>query len=83
LSVKLFGSKARGDSHRNSDIDLIIVLKTSSESNKDKVFDVVMKILKEYETYLSVHIYSDKEHKRLNSIPTVFMQMIQRDAITI
>jgi len=43
----------------------------------------VMKILKEYETYLSVHIYSDKEHKRLNSIPTVFMQMIQRDAITI
>ena len=83
LAIKLFGSKARGDFHQDSDIDLIVVLQKADEKNKDKVFEAVMEILEKYEIYLSVHIYSEKEYNYLNSIPTVFMQLVQRDSITI
>lgn len=83
LFIKLFGSKARGDFHKDSDIDLIVVLEASDEKIKDKIFDKVMEILNRYEVYLSIHIYSKKEYEYLNNIPTVFMQLVQRDSINI
>lgn len=83
LDIKLFGSKARGDYHKESDIDILLILERVSEKKKDRVFDVVTNILHKYDIYFSVHIYSLKEFKQLNSIPTVFMQFIQREAVAI
>lgn len=83
LDIKLFGSKARGDYNKESDIDILIILKQINEKKKDKVFGIVTEILHKYNFYLSVHIYSLKEFKRLNSVPTVFMQFIQQEAIAI
>jgi len=83
LAVQLFGSKARGDFNKDSDIDLIIILENADEENKDKVFDAVMVIIDRYELYLSVHIYSKKEYDYLNSIPTVFMQIIHKEAVAL
>ena len=83
LAVQLFGSKARGDFNKDSDIDLIIILENADEENKDKVFDAVMAIIDRYELYLSVHIYSKKEYDYLNSIPTVFMQIIHKEAVAL
>lgn len=60
-----------------------MVLEKADEENKDKVFDAVMEILDKYGIYLSIHIYSKEEYDNLNNIPTVFMQMIQRDGIVI
>jgi len=83
VEIKLFGSKARGDSHEESDIDILVVLRADSEENKDKIFDIVQNILLEYEVLLSPIIFNKQEYDSLNSIPTIFMQNIKSEGVRI
>jgi predicted nucleotidyltransferase len=39
IELRLFGSKARGDDDPESDIDVLVVLKTASQADEDKVLD--------------------------------------------
>lgn len=81
VELKLFGSKARGDFSKDSDIDILLVLKRVSEKDKDEIYDLVNDILLKYEVDLSVKIFSKKEYDYLNKIPSVFMQLVQKEAI--
>lgn len=83
LELKLFGSKAKGNFSKDSDIDILIILKKVNENQKNKIYNLVLEMLHKYGVYLSVHIYSKKEYNFLNNIPTVFMQFIQQEAIRI
>ncbi len=83
VEVKLFGSKVRGDSHKESDIDILVVLKDDSEKNKDKIFEVVQNILLDYEVLLSPIIFNKEEYDSLNKIPTIFMQNIKFEGVRI
>ena len=83
VEIKLFGSKARGDSHQESDMDILVVLRSDSEENKDKIFDIVQDILLEYEVLLSPIIFDKQEYDSLNSIPTIFMQNIKFEGVRI
>ncbi|MBU4360328.1 nucleotidyltransferase domain-containing protein [Patescibacteria group bacterium] len=83
VEIKLFGSKARGDFNKNSDIDILIVLKDDTERNKDKIFDIVQNILLESEVLLSPVIFNKKEYNYLNDIPTIFMQNVKFEGVSI
>jgi uncharacterized protein len=83
VEIKLFGSKSRGDANKNSDIDILVVLKEDSERNKDKVFDIVQSVLLEYEILLSPVIFNKEEYDYLNNIPTIFMQNLKFEGISI
>lgn len=83
LDLKLFGSKARGDFHKGSDIDILIVLKNLNKRNKDIIIDLSTEMLLKYGIDISTHIYSQKEFDYLNSIPTVFMQIFEKEAISL
>ena len=80
-SVKLFGSKARGDFHKESDIDLMVVLKNANENKKDDISDLTYDLILKYRVDISPHIYSLKNFNYLNNIPTVFMQIVEREGI--
>lgn len=80
-SVKLFGSKARGDFHKESDIDLMVVLKNANENKKDNISDTAYDLLLKYEVDISPRIYSLKEFNYLNDMPTVFMQIVKKEGI--
>lgn len=83
VALKLFGSKARGDLTESSDIDILLVLKKISEKTKNRIYDLVNEILFKYGIDLSVKIFSQKEYNHFNSIPTVFMQFIQQEAVSL
>lgn len=83
VAFKLFGSKARGDFRKNSDIDILLVVKKVSEKDKDKIYGLVNSIFFKYGIDLSVKIFSQKEYDYLNSIPSVFMQFIQREGVSL
>lgn len=83
LDLKLFGSRARKDFHRESDIDVLVVLKRATKENKKIVLDASVKILLKYGLDISPHIYPQKEFKYLNSIPSVFIQILKREAIAL
>lgn len=83
LELKLFGSKARGDSRKNSDIDVLVVLKSNSKEKENFIIDLTVEILLKYGIDISPHIYSQKEYSYLNKIPSVFMQVLRKEAFAL
>lgn len=77
----LFGSKARGDFHKNSDIDLLAVVK--KKGTEEKVYEEVARILSSLGVYLSVKTLSLGEFKRLNALKTPFMENIQNEGVVL
>ena len=49
LLLKLYGSKARGDSHKDSDIDLLAVVKRDSLKIRDKFFEETYEVMSKYD----------------------------------
>ena len=83
LLIQLFGSKARGDFHKDSDIDILVILKNASEKNKDIIYGMVTSLVRKYEIYLSVKIFSKEEFEYFKSIPTIFIQNVLREGIAL
>jgi uncharacterized protein len=63
VKLVLFGSKARGDSHRESDIDVLVVLRDEFDwRTKHAIYDVCFDISLEYEVLLQPTIYSQARY---------------------
>lgn len=69
VDIILYGSYARGDYNENSDIDLLVVLKSIETAGKetDKIVDVIYDISLEYNTLISVVPVSYDDYKSINS----------------
>jgi len=83
VDLKLYGSRARGDAHPNSDIDVLVVLKRKSERSKNKVYDISTEALQKYDTLLSVHIMSEKSYNFERELPSLFMQFVENEGISL
>lgn len=81
--IRLFGSKARGDMHQESDIDLLVVLKEKKREDDNWIVDLELELMDKYnyQFYLSTITYDKSEFDRLNNIPTVFMQIVKKEGI--
>lgn len=81
--LMLFGSKARGDSKKASDIDILVVLKDYTSDDVDFIYDQVTQIAITHGIYLSTKILTLKEYQRFLQLPTPFMTNIKKDALSI
>jgi predicted nucleotidyltransferase len=81
LEMKIFGSMARKESRKDSDIDVLIVFKSLSKKRKDFVLKLATKILLKYGVDISPHLYSEKEYLKENRLSSVFMQILKREAL--
>lgn len=83
ISLRLFGSKARGSYGKDSDIDLLLIIKEKNRQVEKIVYNTVTDLMLESGVYLSVKIFDSKEFQKLNKIPTVFMQKVKQEAVKI
>lgn len=81
LELKLFGSKARRDFKKDSDIDILLVLKNASPKNKNTIYKITTQILLKYNVDLSVKIFSSKEFLYLTNLETPFMLNLKKEAL--
>ena len=84
--IKLFGSKIRGDYHKESDLDLLVILKNRSRESNHKLTEIEWEILDKNNftaPYLSVVVYSLKEFNRFTRLETPFAQNVNREGITL
>ncbi|UCE36178.1 MAG: nucleotidyltransferase domain-containing protein [Thermoplasmata archaeon] len=67
--IILYGSWARGDATKDSDIDLIVVLKGSVEPGReiDRMIDIITDINLKYNVLISLYPVSDEDYVKLNS----------------
>ena len=79
--LMLFGSKARGDSKKGSDIDLLAVVK--NKKAEEEIYKNVARILSLFDVYLSVKIFPQKEFKRLVFLKTPFIENVSREGIVL
>lgn len=85
ISIKLFGSKARGDAHPESDIDILIIVKDNNRKNTDGIIDTEWDVLEEFnfDVYLSPISYSKEEFEYANKLQTNFSLNIAEDSVEI
>ena len=78
----LFGSQARGDARPDSDWDLLLLLNKQRKepSDEDKAFEFVM-MGWDYETYLSIKIYTEEQWRKGKMFP--FYKNVMREGIEI
>jgi predicted nucleotidyltransferase len=69
VEIILYGSYARNDYNRNSDIDLLVILKKLESHGKeiDKIVDAIYDINLKYNTLISVVPISNDDYRSINS----------------
>jgi predicted nucleotidyltransferase len=77
-AAALYGSVARGDAESHSDVDLLLICRTS---RKLPAFLDVQRALDGYFHRLSITVYSERELKFLHSVRSLFLLHLSREAI--
>jgi len=83
LEVKLFGSKARGDARKDSDIDVLVIISSGDWRMCDVVYGIATDILLEWEVCISPKVISRKEYNRLHNSGNPFIKNVIREGITV
>ncbi len=83
LQLFLFGSKARGDFHNDSDIDIYIVVKKRDSRILDKVSKIDVAVWNKFDVFLSPVVFSFHEEKKNLAMHSFFFEAVQKEGIPI
>lgn len=81
LEMKLFGSKARGDARKDSDIDVLVIISSGDWRMCDVVYGIATDILLETEVCISPKVISRKEYNRLYNSGNPFIKNVIREGL--
>lgn len=83
IKILVFGSKARGDAAKDSDIDIIVITKSDKRNLIREIRFIGYELEIEFSVILSIQVLSEEYINYLRSLPTQFIQNVDRDAIAI
>ena len=83
LELKLFGSKARGDARADSDIDVLVVLKSEDWHDSDLVYEIATDILIDNGISISPKVISERTFKIQKKRGVSFIENVIRDGVTV
>jgi len=83
LEMKLFGSKARGDDRRDSDVDLLLIVSPDDWHLCDTAYKIATDVLLDTDVSISPKVISRKQYQYLQASGSAFMQNIIREGIAI
>lgn len=83
MSIMVFGSKARGDSKEESDIDIMVVTKSDDWQIGDQIRDIGYSLELKHNLVLSIQVVSQNHIDHLKKIHSQFMQNIEREGIAL
>ena len=81
--ILLFGSHARGAAEPQSDIDLLIVLKSQERQLKRQVLDLAWEVMSDYgfKAFLSPIVFFKKDYDWYQRWNSSFLTNVSQDAI--
>ena len=83
VSIKLFGSKARGDYHGESDVDLLILIRKGDFRVRDAIVSLSCDLMLKYGISMSPKVITKEHFKYLEYLETAFAKNISKESISI
>lgn len=80
-SLRLFGSKARGDARPDSDIDLLVVVKHESYQLWEAIQNLAADVSLDYNVFLSVKVMGVSRYAYLRDLDALLIRNIEREGI--
>lgn len=83
VSVVLYGSKARGNFNKESDIDLLVLVRNRDQIDRDKLYDFLLDDGIDYNLNFSLNIYDVREFQRLSAVKAPFAMNVMEEGETL
>lgn len=77
----LFGSKARGDFHEDSDLDLLVVLHGLEPKRRGIIRRLAARASLEYDTLINTHLYEADRWEAMMAQRDTLWREVQRDGV--
>jgi len=81
VEIRLFGSKARGDARKDSDIDVLVIASSDDCPLRDVVYGIATDILLETEVCISPKVISQTQYDHLYEMESPFIRNVIQDGI--
>lgn len=81
ISIRLFGSKVRGDFYEDSDIDIFILVKEKTPNTREKVSDLAADYIFDHDIPLSTVLYDMFEYRKNKELGSFFFESVEREGI--
>lgn len=83
VSMRLFGSRIRGDFSPESDIDILLVVKNYNIEVEKKISDILFDIDPYYDFKISPVVYSELEYKKNEEMESPFIENLKREGVNL
>lgn len=79
----LYGSVARGEASKESDIDVLVVWNGTKLDAMDSLGEIALRILLKYGYDVSLHPMTPKHYRYVTKVNTHFIQNVAREGIVV
>ena len=83
LKVQVFGSKARGEAHKFSDIDMLVLIRQGDWRFRDEVRSMSFQVFQETGVDLSLVVMEEKKFAELAKWGSPFIRNVRREGILV
>ncbi len=81
LSIKLHGSKARGDHHEDSDLDLLVRVREDNRQAYAALYSIASDIELKYDLVLGMMLVGPKHYNLMRKLGEPLYRNVQREGI--
>ena len=83
IRVVLFGSKARGDATRESDVDVLVVIHSEGWRLGDEIRSLGYALELEHGVVLSIQVMSERHYEELRLCGSQFFKAVEREGVSV